>query len=303
VIVKYKEILSCLIKLLATAWIFFISTTVWQAEKIFSFDLPKIPSNLRQEDIKKAIDIGGKVVESAKPMSDEEEMTLGRELAANLIARYGLYEEPDIVKYLNLVGKTLARHSSRKNINYRFAVLNSETINAFAAPGGYVFITKGALKIIKDESGLAGVLAHEISHIESRHIPKAIKKSNLVSAGSDLVSVFAKDKEIASKVLGFSTDMLFKGYSRNDEKEADSMAVDLLVRCGYSVNGLKDFINNIKNQKSDDPKFLVLMRTHPNPDDRLKIIDEYMKSKNYSSSLDGVLNRERFEKNLLLAEK
>lgn len=255
----------------------------------FNFKPPQIPM-----DPEKAFKIGEKIVKAAGGISDEEEIAMGREVASNLCARYGVYENEKLARYLNLVGQALVRNCDRKNIKYRFAVLNSNTVNAFAAPGGYIFVTRGALRLMKDESELAGVLAHEIAHISKRHIVEEIRKSNLIGAGTDIINEISKDKEMTKKLTEFSTDILFKGYSRKDEEEADLLAVEYLKRTGYDTSGIKNFIETLSSQKPDEPKFLVLFKTHPHPTERLKTID----SKGVMQS--GAKNEKRFKENVVV---
>ncbi len=250
----------------------------------FNFRPPQIPL-----DPEKTIKIGEKIIKASKGISDEEEISIGREVASNLCARYGLYNNEILTKYLNLIGQAIVRNCDRKNIKYHFAVLNSNTVNAFATPGGYVFITKGLLKLIRDESELAGVLAHEIAHISRRHIAEEIKKSNLIGAGADIINEIAKDKEMTKKITEFSTNILFKGYSRKDEEEADLLATEYLKRTGYDTAGLKGFIESISKHKEDEPKFLVLFKTHPHPTERIKYIDSK------GAKQPGAKNEKRFK--------
>jgi predicted Zn-dependent protease len=220
-------------------------------------------------DAATAITIGSKFVSAAVPMSDAEETALGKEVAANLCAGFGYRDDAAASKYINLVGQTLARHSGRANIAYHFALLDSETVNAYAAPGGYIFVTKGALKLMENEAEFAAALAHEISHVSSRHIAKEIQKANLVGAGTDVIALMAKDKSQAAALTGFSTDILFKGYSRKDEEEADAKAVEILKAAGYDSVAFTNFLERLASQKADEPRFMVFLKTHPRPEDRI----------------------------------
>ncbi|MDI6757704.1 MAG: M48 family metalloprotease, partial [Endomicrobiia bacterium] len=222
---------------------------------------------IARQDNATALSLGAKLIGAATPISDDDEIALGREVAANLLARFGHYDDYAVTRYVNLVGQTLERRAARRNIRYHFAILDSETVNAFAAPGGYIFVTKGALKLMADESELAAALAHEIAHVSSRHIAKEIQKANLVGAGADVVSMLAKDKAKSAALTGFSTDILFKGYSRKDEDEADRLACDYLETTGYDIAGFKNFLERLSSQKHDEPKLMVFFSTHPRPED------------------------------------
>ena len=139
-------------------------------------------------DLNKVVSGSAKLAQAAIGVSDDDEAKIGREVAANLAARYGLVDDPVKVLYVNLVGRAVVKHCDRSNIPYRFGILRTAEINALAAPGGYIFITEGLLNQLKDESELAGVLAHEITHVVERHVVKAIRQSNLIGAGQDLAS-------------------------------------------------------------------------------------------------------------------
>src|SRR3989338_3678250 len=104
----------------------------------------------------------------------EAEIIFGREVAARILGRYKLYEDKNLARYINMVGRSAAQYANRPEIEFRFAILNTDIVNAFAAPGGYIFITKGALRLMEDEAELAGVLAHEVAHVSERHIVKEL---------------------------------------------------------------------------------------------------------------------------------
>ncbi|HYA88649.1 MAG TPA: M48 family metalloprotease, partial [Nitrospirota bacterium] len=117
-----------------------------------------------------------------------EEVRLGREVAARIIARFGLYDNPELMKYVNLVGNVLAIYAARPELEFHFAILNTDEINGYSAPGGYVFITRGAIANMQDESELAGALAHEIGHVVEKH---AVKELNIKGQEASTVSNLA----------------------------------------------------------------------------------------------------------------
>ena len=114
-----------------------------------------------------------------------EEIRFGREIAARMVGRFGLYNDPQLMKYVNLVGRSLSQSTNRPELDFHFAVLNTSEINAYAAPGGYVFVTRGAIEKMQDESELAAVLAHEMTHINERHV---VKELNIEGPGEFKVS-------------------------------------------------------------------------------------------------------------------
>ncbi len=131
----------------------------------------------RADQAKKAFD--------AVNISEKDERALGESVSQKLIDRFGIYQDPAVTKYVTLVGTMLVQQSSRPNLDWKFIVVDSEGVNAYAAPGGLVHITKGALGLIKSESELAGVLAHELAHVTEKHTMKAIRKSKMVDVGTD----------------------------------------------------------------------------------------------------------------------
>src|SRR5262249_13200644 len=135
-----------------------VGLSVFAFSSVRAFDLSNV-------DLDKVVLGGTKLAKAAEGVSDEEEIKIGRDVAANLAARYGIVEDAAKVKYVNLVGQAVVRQCYRKKIPYHFAILHTAEINALAAPGGYIFITQGLLESLKDESELAGVLAHEVTHV------------------------------------------------------------------------------------------------------------------------------------------
>ncbi len=117
-------------------------------------------------------------------ISEKDERAIGEAVSAKLIDRFGIYQDPAVTKYVTLVGTVLAQASSRPSLDWKFIVVDSEGVNAYAAPGGIVHITKGALGLIKSESELAGVLAHELAHVTEKHTIKAIQKAKMVDVGT-----------------------------------------------------------------------------------------------------------------------
>lgn len=211
-----------------------------------------------------------------------EEIRFGREVAARLIGRYGLYNNDTLTKYVNLVGLSLAAYSNRPELKYYFAVLNTSEINAYAAPGGYIFITKGAIDKMQDESELAGVIAHEMSHINGKHVVKELDiKATEGSATAGLARLIGGGTESArlafSKAVDQAMDTLFRtGYKREDEIQADKGSVMLCAVSGYDPAGLIRYFERISAAKGKPTE--VLDRTHPAYDTRIVLLKDTIKS-------------------------
>lgn len=207
-----------------------------------------------------------------------EEIRFGREVAARLIGRYGLYNSDTLTKYVNLVGHSLAANSSRPELKYHFAVLNTSEINGYAAPGGYIFITKGAIDKMQDESEMAGVIAHEMGHINGKHVVKELDiKATEDSAVSGLARLIGGGTESArlafSKAVDKAMDILFTtGYKREDEIQADKGSVMLCAVAGYDPAGLIRYFERISAAKGKTTE--VLDKTHPDYDARISLLKE-----------------------------
>ncbi|MEK7300409.1 MAG: M48 family metalloprotease, partial [Nitrospirota bacterium] len=138
--------------------------------------------NSGNERLAKTIHGGGTLIGGLLPIGYEEEQTIGQAIALQVVARYGgIYDQPDLTRYVNLIGRSVALTCDRADIEYRFAILNHDSINAFAAPAGYIFVTRGLLKTIKNEAELAAVLGHEIGHVTQKHILDVIQRSKQIA--------------------------------------------------------------------------------------------------------------------------
>ena len=205
------------------------------------------------------------------PMSEDEEIEIGRSIAANVAGKYGVIRDEQITRYISLVGETVAVKSDRPDLPYHFAVLDTDIINAFSCPGGYVFITRGALAVIDSEAELAAVLAHEISHVAHKDIIKEIEKQQFFQAGNEVAgTLLHTNPAIFNAATSFGTGLLFKGFSRADEYAADKKAIEYAEKAGYDPAGLLTFLEKLKNASgSSSSGVKLLLATHPQIDDRI----------------------------------
>ncbi|MCW5784170.1 MAG: M48 family metalloprotease [Nitrospirales bacterium] len=233
------------------------------------------------------------VVQALEPIGEEEEITLGEAVAVEAFSRFGgEYSNPAWTRYINLVGKTVAEVSDRPTLNYHFAILNSQEQNAFAAPGGYIFITVGLLKTLKNEAELAGVLAHEIAHVTQKHMLDAIRRGALMGSVSELtLTAMKQDPALFSNVIDEMTDLLFtKGLDKDKEFEADVVGVEYAYRAGYNPQGLEDYLQTLAKEEGHvESKFFT---THPSTTLRISKIDTLLKE--YSDIKNLPFLTERF---------
>ncbi|TAK03461.1 MAG: peptidase [Candidatus Manganitrophaceae bacterium] len=235
--------------------------------------------DLKRIDPNRALQSAVQLAQAAVPIDTEKEIKIGRGVAAKIAGKFGIDSDPALTRYVALVGTAVAGLSDRADLPYRFAVLNSDTINAFAAPGGFIFVTRGAIRQAKDEAELAGILAHEVAHVTQRHVVKEIQKANLIgAAGSVGATALDTDPKLFEKVADFAADLLFKGLAKEDEYEADRLGTEYASRLGYFPLGLRDFITSLASQRpgEDKSKAAMLFATHPKPADRVAMIDRYL---------------------------
>lgn len=213
-----------------------------------------------------------------KTFTPEQEYYIGRTVAARLLERYSPYDRPQLTRYINLIGQSLAQASDRPATfaGYHFLVLDSEELNAFSAPGGLIFVTRGMLKICQSEDDIAAVLAHEVAHVQEQHGIQAIKKKYrddaLLALGGAALSSQTGGGAALSRLFDLSVKdvlatLLEKGYSRAAENDADEVAITLLTRVGYDTNAIVRVLTVLQSRsQAAQPGF---GRTHPSPDDRI----------------------------------
>ena len=168
-------------------------------------------------------------LQAFQPIGLEEEKAIGGSLALEVFKRFGgVYKNPVLQNYVNLVGKSVAEVSDRPEIEYHFAVLNTDAPNAFATPGGYVFVSAGLLRLLQNEAQLAGVLGHEIAHITHKHALKTLKRSKMLSGLSSLtMAAMDKDNSLFDQVINEVSEVLFtRGLDKDLEFEADKFGME-----------------------------------------------------------------------------
>jgi predicted Zn-dependent protease len=209
------------------------------------------------------------VLSAMKGMSLEEEVTIGRQISGNLLSAAPLVDDAKLQAYVNRVGRWVALQSGRPDLKWTFGVIESSDINAFAAPGGYVFVTRGLYARLQDEAQLAGVLGHEIGHVQQKHHLKLLQQQQLVSAGSSLLSKKIKGGETAQRLIGSGAEILARGLDKSAEFEADRIGVVLASRSGYDAYGLPAVLQDMGGIAKGSSSVELLFKTHPAPDERL----------------------------------
>lgn len=205
---------------------------------------------------------------SATPTA--EEIAIGRQIAGNLLGAAPLVKDAKLQKYVNHVGRWVADQSERPDLPWHFGVIETNDVNAFAAPGGYIFVTKGLYKLLTSEAELAGVLAHEVGHVIRQHHLKILQQSKLLDLGSQaLAQSVGGGNDQVQKLIGSGAEIVSRSLDKDAEFEADRIAVVLATRAGYDAFGLPSVLQQIGHYAKDDNDVALLFKTHPHPDERL----------------------------------
>ncbi|MFQ6037423.1 MAG: M48 family metalloprotease [Candidatus Aminicenantales bacterium] len=221
-------------------------------------------------------------------ITEEEEYYIGRAVAAMILSRYPALKNEALTRYVNEVGAAVVAYSDRPETfaGYHFLVLDTQEVNAMAAPGGFIFVTRGLLRLCKDEEMLGSILAHEVGHVAAKHGLQSIKKSRLIDAfriiGEEAAQRYAPERlaqltDIFERVLGDIAEKLIeRGYDRKYEYEADRLSVRFAARTGYNPQGLLDFLKTLGAQEPAGEK-TGWFRTHPSAAERLSRAEEEVK--------------------------
>ena len=226
------------------------------------------------------------VASAAEEITPEQEYYIGRAVGANILAAYTIWNgSPALTAYANRICNAIVINSPRPDIynGYHVALLDSNEINAFATSGGHIFITRGLVTSAKSEDALAGVIAHEIAHIQLQHSIKAIKTSRITQAllvtGTSAAGAAAglnvnQLTDIFNESVGeIVTTMVNNGYSRDQEFEADAKALELLASAGYNPSGLTDMLKELAKTQSSRPG--GFNKTHPAPASRVANAEKF----------------------------
>lgn len=234
-----------------------------------------VPASAQSIDLNRLFSIGRDAVTAVSGISEQEEQSIGREITGRTLGAAPLVNDPAVQAYVNRVGRWIAAQSERADLPWRFAVIDTASINAFAAPGGYVMLTRGLYEILDNEAQLAGVLAHEIGHVVRRHHVTVMQKSAALSAGAQLAQ---RDNRSAfiNNMIGSGAEIFARGLDKSAEHEADAVGVVLAARAGYNPFGLVDVLHKLAARGANDGSLALLFKTHPAPGERLAALSEVL---------------------------
>jgi predicted Zn-dependent protease len=231
-------------------------------------------------NVDKLKEVKGKL-KTLKEPSEADEIEIGRGVAANLLGAAPPVNDPQLQAYVNRVGQWVAMHTERPDLPWHFAVLDTNGVNAFATPGGYVFITRGMLLRMRDEAELAGVLAHEVSHVVEKHALKTMRKGALAGLAGDTLGNYAEKKgqEDFTKIVSAGTEIYARGLDKEDEYAADRAGVVIATRAGYDPYGLPSVLQTLASINPQDDAVALMFKTHPDSGKRLELVSNSMEGR------------------------
>lgn len=241
-------------------------------------------------------------------MSESQEVSTGRNEDKKVREQYGIYDDPALQRYVNDIGQRLAKASHRAGLQYQFLVVDSPQVNAFALPGGYIYITRGILAYLNSEAELAAVLGHEIGHVTARHSVQQLSAATAASVGASLLQIFVPQirNSGGDALINTLGGALLSGYGREHELEADRLGAEYLARTGYDPQAMIKVVGVLKNQELFDAEvakaegrepraYHGLFTSHPDNDTRLQeVVREAAKFK----SAENRVNREEFMRSM-----
>ncbi|MBD1395686.1 M48 family metalloprotease [Pontibacter sp. JH31] len=232
-------------------------------------------------------------------MSESQEIALGKEADPQIVAQFGLYEDPALQRFISEKGQKMAAVSHRSNLNYEFKIVDSPVINAFAVPGGYVYFTRGIMAHFNNEAQFAGVLGHEIGHITARHSAQQQSKSILTQGGLLLGMILSPTIAQYGQEVSQGLGLLMLKYGRDAERESDRLGVEYSTKIGYDAKEMADFFITLQRKQEENgqsqlPSFLS---THPDPGDRYTTVTKLAAEEKRKQNLTNAqINRNNYLK-------
>jgi predicted Zn-dependent protease len=222
-------------------------------------------------NLNRIIDAAKNIGQATGEVDEKQEIQIGRDLGARLLGAAPLVADARVQRYVNHVGRWLAAQTERPDLPWQFGVLDAPQVNAFAVPGGTIFVTRGLLERMRSESELAGVLAHEIAHVLQKHHLKAIQKNAKASLAGEALSTALQDQNslVRDKLISFGTELYSRGLDKSDELEADRLGVVIAARGGYDPYGLPTVLQVLQRMNPEDSGLALMFKTHPAPGERL----------------------------------
>lgn len=234
-------------------------------------------------------------------MSEAQEIQIGKEMDAQVRREMGLYQDPDLQRYVETIGMKLARASERPNLPWHFAVVDEPAINAFALPGGYIYLTRGILPFLHDEAQLAGVLGHEIGHVTARHSAQQYTKATTAGIGVTLLSIFVPEARPFQNITETALGVMFLKHGRDDELQADGLGVQYTSKTGWNPHGVAGMLTTLgrldeaSGSRKGVPNWLS---THPAPADRVTKVEAFIQKTPTAVGTSGITDEPDFNRRI-----
>lgn len=234
-------------------------------------------------------------------MSKEQERQIGAQEHQKILKKYGgVIDDKKIVQYVDAIGQKLAKNTERPDVRYSFHVLDTELVNAFALPGGYIYITRGLMTLANTEAELAAVIGHEIAHVTARHSAERYSHAVVASLGTSILGASLQNAQLQD-FAGIGSELYLKGYSRSQENEADEVGLRYLQRAGYNVSGMAGFLSSLeaysefekeRQNISETAPIMQYFSTHPQTSKRISLVRN--KASEYQDTASRRIGREDY---------
>ncbi|MGN7438885.1 MAG: M48 family metalloprotease [Alcanivorax sp.] len=227
-------------------------------------------------------------------MSPEQEKQVGAQEHQKVLQEYGLYKDQKLQDYVTKVGQSVVKHTERPEVQYKFFLLDSPIVNAFALPGGYIYLTRGVMALSNSESEMAAVLGHEAGHITGRHSAERYSRGLATTLGASILAA-AIDSSGVSQALGVGSDLYLKSYSRGQESEADTLGIRYLTRAGYDPNAMSGFLRSLQADSALQAKMAGVQASSANsffsthPDTGQRVQQTVIEAREYGQQ--GIVNQ------------
>lgn len=208
-------------------------------------------------------------------ISQQQEVQMGQEYAQQINAQLPIVQDPELNRYINVLGDSIARLTSRSDLDWHFFIVDAQEVNAFAVPGGFVYVNRGLIQRTDQMDELAGVLGHEIGHVVRRHTVKQMEKAQGANVGVTLACILTSicNSQIAGAAINIAGGAVFARFSRQDEAEADNEGFNNVVRAGISPVGMVTMFRKLLEERKNRPAGVeAWFLTHPLEEDRITAV-------------------------------
>ena len=233
-----------------------------------------------QDQLQNVQSLVGNLNRGFTDIDEPEEKRIGQDFAETLLGAKPLLNNDRVQRYVNALGRWLSLQTDRPDLSWTFGVLDDAGFNAFATPGGNIFVTRGLIMRMRNEAELAGVLAHEIAHVIQKHHLKALQKNARTGALADVLAARGGGgAQTRAMFVDLGRKIYARGLDKDDELDADQLGVVIAARAGYDPYGLPAVLQMLEAQNAQDANFSLLFSTHPAPAARIEALERAMQTR------------------------